>query len=352
MRQDFVDKLELELLAAAERQARGGRLAGAARVARGRRSFWRLAPAVVAAVVVAVGVILAAHALRSEDTIPAKPGPRLVAHSKLVSAGGSMATAAGSVWVADIDGGRVLRLDPRTRAVQARIALGGAAWINSAAGSVWALQSDRVLRIDPATNRIVARIDGGSPAPGAILQGRGAVWIAYPDGLVRIDTRRNTITRTIPTSPAGYKNLGAVSDGQILYLARADGRLLRVDARTGKGISSVRAAAVGPLIGVADGTVFVAGDTGVVAVDAATGRARWRRDLHAERVNEGTLGGSTLWVQATDRASHRDRLWRLDARSGRIAGSLTLPEFGAASMVTVGHQAWTMSTAGELEIAR
>jgi outer membrane protein assembly factor BamB len=351
MRQDFVDKLELQLLAAAEREARGGLLATTARVAR-RRSYWRLAPAVAAAVVAAVGAILAAQALRSEDAVPAKPGPRLVAHTKLVSAGGSMATAAGSVWVADIDGGRVLRLDPRTRAVEARIPLGGAAWINTAAGSVWALGSDWVLRIDPATNRIVARIDGGSPAPGILLQGRGAVWIAYPDGLVRIDPRRNKITRTIPTSPAGYKNLGAASDGRILYLTRADGRLLRVDARTGKRVSAVRAAAVGPLIGVADGTVLVASDTGVAAVDAATGQARWSRDLHAERINAGALGGSTIWVQATDRASQRDRLWRLDARSGRVAGSLALPEFGAASMVAVGQQAWTMSTAGELEIAR
>jgi virginiamycin B lyase len=345
MRQDFVDKLELQLLAAAERDARGGLVAR-------WPSYRRLVPALAAAALIAVAAVLAAQALRSADTVPAKPGPRLVAHEKLVSAGGTMATVAGSVWVADVDGGRLLRLDPRTRAVQARIPLGGAAWIGTAAGSVWAAGFDGVLRIDPATNRVVGRINNGSSARGVVLQGRGAVWLAYPDVLVRIDPRRTAVTSTFPISPAGYKAIGAVSDGRVLYLARGDGRLLRVDARTGKTISAVRSAAVGWLIGVANGTVFVTGDSGIVAVDAATGRARWRTDLNADRVNEGALAGGTVWVQATDRATNRDRLWRLDAHSGRVAGSLALPEFGAASMVAVGKQVWTMSIAGELEVAR
>ena len=64
MRQDFVDKLELELRAAGERRARPWRIA--------RRQL--LAPAVAALGVVAIAVALAATVLRSEDTDPGAAG--------------------------------------------------------------------------------------------------------------------------------------------------------------------------------------------------------------------------------------------------------------------------------------
>ena len=56
-------------------------------------------------------------------------------------------------------------------------------------------------------------------------------------------------------------------------------------------------------------------------------------------------------VQATDRATTRDRLWRIDARTGHVTGSLTLPEFGAGDVVTTGKQVWTMSVGGDLQVA-
>ena len=58
-----------------------------------------------------------------------------------------------------------------------------------------------------------------------------------------------------------------------------------------------------------------------------------------------------MWVQATDRATTRDRLWRIDARTGHATGALTLPEFGAAGVVAVGKQVWTMSLGGDLQVA-
>jgi hypothetical protein len=176
------------------------------------------------------------------------------------------------------------------------------------------------------------------------------VWIAYPDALARVDLRRNAITRTVSLSHEGFKGIGFASDGRILYVARGDGRLLRFDARTGRRLSAVRAP-VGPIAAVAEGTVFVAGESGVSAVEATTGRARWTRELRAQRINNGALDRATLWVQATDRATQRDRLWRIDARTGHVTGSLGLPEFGAAGLVTAGEQVWTMSVGGDLQVA-
>jgi hypothetical protein len=337
MRQDFVDRLELELRAAGERRARPWRIA--------RRQL--LTPALAALGVLAIAIVVAATALRSDDTVPAQAPPRLIASTPLVSQGGSMASAFGSVWVADIARERLLRLDPRTRGIEARIPLGGEAWVGAAAGSVWAVRSDRLLRIDPSTNRVVATIPTGGQGPGGVLEGRGVVWLGNAQRLLRVDLQRNAITRTVPVSPEGFKALDGVSDGRILYIVRGDERLLRFDARSGKRLSAVHAPAAG-VLGVADGTVFLIGESGMSAVDAATGRVRWTRDLHAQRISNGTLDGTTLWVHASDR---RDRLWRLDARTGHVTGSLMLPEFGASGLVAPGGQVWTMSTGGDLQVA-
>ena len=134
---------------------------------------------------------------------------------------------------------------------------------------------------------------------------------------------------------------------------RGDDTLLAIDARTAKRLPDVHAATNGPIAAAANGTVIVAGDD-------RHGRARRRQrtralepgDLRADRINAGVLSGTTLWVQATDRATRRDRLWRIDARSGRTEGALTLPAFGAAGMATVGSQVWIVSLSGELLIAK
>jgi virginiamycin B lyase len=340
MRQDFVDKLELELRAAGERRARPWRIA------------WPQvpAPALAAFGVLAIVVVLAATVLRSEDTTPAQPGPRLLASQPLVSTGGDMASASGSVWVADASGEQVLRLDPRTRAVEARIPVGGEAQVAAAGGAVWALGRDQLVRIDPARDRVVKTIAVPEVEPGLVLEGRDAVWVASSQALRRIDLRRNAVTRTVQTSRDAFMNVEAVSDGRILYVARGDGRLLRIDAGSGRRISATRAP-FGPFLGVAGGVVFIGTDSGVSAVDATTGRVRWTRDLRATQVNNGALDGATVWVQASDRATGRDRLWRLDARTGHVTGSLALPEFGAASVVTTGKQVWTMSIGGDLQVA-
>ena len=261
-----------------------------------------------------------------------------------------MALASGSVWVADPSKGQVLRLDPRTRAVEARIPVGGEARVTAAGGAVWAFGRGRVLRIDPARDRVVKVISIPGAVPGLVLEGRGGVWAGTSQALRRIDLRRNAVTRTVQTSRDAFMNIAGVSDGRILYIGRADGRLLRFDAGSGRRLSAARAP-FGQYLGVAGGVVFIGTDSGVSAVDAATGRMRWTRDLRATQVNNGAQDGATMWVQASDRATRRDRLWRLDARTGHVTGSLGLPEFGAPGLVTVGKQVWTMSIGGDLQVA-
>ena len=343
MRQDFVTTLELQLREAAAREARPG--------AALRAAPRRFGPALALTAAALIALVLVAGALRGRDTTPTRPAPHVIAHTRLLSAGGTIAPAFGSVWAADTQTGQVLRIDPRTRAVQARIRLGGPAAVNGGAGAVWAVGFGGLAKIDPASNRVVAR----RPLPGLrafdVLPGKGAMWLVGGDWIARVDPRTSAVGRTISTSQGGFQAVGAYSDGRSLYVSRADGRLLRFDAGTGRRLSSVRAAAAGPIATVANGSVIVASDTGLVALDPGTGRARWSRDLGATRVNNAVLSGDTLWVQATDRATHRDRLWRLDASTGRVAGALTLPAFGASGMAMVGSQVWIVTPGGDLVVA-
>src|SRR6185436_7114273 len=119
---------------------------------------------------------------------------------------GFISSGFGSVWVADADRQVLLRVNPKTRAVEAEIrtggdsnALGGDPIVNTGAGAVWAIArapgadgGSRVLRIDPATNRITDRVT--LPADEAplvldlqIVQGRP--WVVTSVGAIELDPR-------------------------------------------------------------------------------------------------------------------------------------------------------------------
>jgi len=70
------------------------------------------------------------------------------------------------VWVGSNDTSRVIRIDPETYRIRARISVAESPGLFSdlysvrvGAGAVWAARGDRaIVRIDPRTNRVVARI--------------------------------------------------------------------------------------------------------------------------------------------------------------------------------------------------
>jgi YVTN family beta-propeller protein len=92
----------------------------------------------------------------------------------------AIAVGAGGVWVADTGDGTVERIDPKKRAVVARIRVGAEpSGIAVGGGSVWVADSGdgTVMRIDPASDRVVARIAVGA-SPRAIVIGDGRAWVA------------------------------------------------------------------------------------------------------------------------------------------------------------------------------
>src|SRR5262249_10594252 len=112
-----------------------------------------------------------------------------------------------AVWILNGDTGTLLRIDPRTNTIVARIPVGhGQGGVAIGQGAVWvtAPSDGKSLRIDPQTNHVVATITGlanqDSPAGQAIAVSPGAVWATdlSENAVIRIDSQTSKVVATIP----------------------------------------------------------------------------------------------------------------------------------------------------------
>jgi outer membrane protein assembly factor BamB len=359
MNDDFVTRLQFQLREAAERESRRGPVARAATTARSRAVSRPVLVGAVLACALAIVAVTTLSALRHatppvEQAVPPGHALTLVAHGTLVGQGGAITPGFGSVWASDADTGELLRIEPRSRRVLARVPVGGQAFPDAGAGAVWATVGGRLIRIDPATNRVSARIPLGLGARAVALVSADseAVWVVTPLQLLRIDPRHNVIDRRIGLERHVFQAYGFASDQKFLYILRADGNLLVFDAATGARVSSTKLGFDGYLMGTAGGALLLASGSDVSAVDARSGRRLWRASIGAAQINDGFVADGTVWIHATVRSTNRDSLLRLDARDGHVTGSLTLPEFGVAGIGRVGDDVWIVSPNGRLMIAR
>jgi virginiamycin B lyase len=259
----------------------------------------------------------ATTAASTPPTSTATPPTAVVA--TIVAVGGAssqVAVAAGAVWVGGWDTGKLVRVDPATNRVVARIPVGrpqeSPVAIAATAQAVWVVDfgDAQVLRVDPATNRVVARIPvrGGA---GGIGAGAGAVWVTSGEGgdqqhgwVQRIDPPRNRVVATVAV-PSGLLWDIAV-DGSSVWVGSELGGLWRIDAHTSKvttirqpgGAPELGAGGVGHLAASA-GAVWVASDGQLQRRDARSGRIvatiPWADGSLAAR---GAVGTAGLWFSA------------------------------------------------------
>jgi DNA-binding SARP family transcriptional activator/ABC-type branched-subunit amino acid transport system substrate-binding protein len=153
----------------------------------------------------------------------------------------SIAAGAGGIWITD--GSSMLRRAEPTngkvvRSYDVGLPLNGLA---VGEGAVWAISgsSATVLRIDPRTGRVAARIrivasrGTQSPYPIALAAGLGSVWVlnATAASVTRIDPVQAGVTTTIPLGIERVPRRIAVGAGAA-WVANADGTLARIDAAT------------------------------------------------------------------------------------------------------------------------
>ena len=317
----------------------------------------RTAAAAVAGVVLLAVAAAVVRSIADHGTASAR-GPRVVATLALADALGRTAEVAfGSVWLSATNDAAVLRVDPATRRVIARIAVGTDVNIGAGAGAIWGVPrrpsraATRLIRIDPRTNRVVARIavpspGGRYPLFGASVIAGPRVWVVGARGLLAGAPARARPAREIVLG-GDFLVVDSLLRGNELWIVRADRSITRFDAASGRRLGRLGWPAPDGFV-VPDGDRVVAGGRGSVAlVDAAGGRPVWRTRLGTQ-VNEAAFAGGRLLVEGANGANARDTLWELDPRTGRVLGAVTVPGFTVNALLRVGGDVWLVTADGHV----
>jgi len=110
----------------------------------------------------------------------------------------SLAADARYVWVANIDGGKVTRVEVATNTAKNVAASIGPAGVATGAGSLWVSHYvPEVWRIDPKTMRVQAKIHLDAGTTRGIAFGAGRVWVSTESGVVALDPATNAVVQTI-----------------------------------------------------------------------------------------------------------------------------------------------------------
>lgn len=226
---------------------------------------------------------------------------RVVARIEPGGAVVALAAGFGSVWAVDILGDRLLRIDPATNGVVATTQVGALpAGVAVGFGSVWVTSHvDRsVTRVDPESGRVVSttRLDWSEIWPGAIVAGPGGIWVVTGGGseVTRIDPRTARVDFTVPVG--GARSLATVGDVLWVGLAR-ESRLMRIDR---SGVKLVRVQ--GPRAN-GYGAELAGGDVLWHAVPGSVGRLRPAARLQLSRQNHVSAiaaAAGDVWVAEQD----------------------------------------------------
>jgi outer membrane protein assembly factor BamB len=357
MTEDFTTRLRLQLREAALREEQRG---GFARTATAAWTSPSLAlGSLAAAVAVGLLVVLGVWMVSSTGTETARPpdtGPRVVANVQVAGALGASARAAyGSVWLVEPGQTQVLRVDPRTRRVTARVPTGTEATLDVADGSVWAAGAPNtpapLLRVDGRTGRVVERIPlrtpgGGLFQGGFVIAAPSRVWVIGNDA-IGIDPATNRVVSEIRLG-GDFKVVGAFVNNGELWLTRADRSVTRFDAVSGRRLGRTSWPAKGFLFPYADKLVSV-GSGAVALLDPRTGRALWTTPIRAQQLTDAAIASGRLLVEGTT-TSGREQMWELDPRTGGVIGTTPVPGFTILRVIPVGRDAWTVTAGGKVAV--
>jgi YVTN family beta-propeller protein len=210
---------------------------------------------------------------------------------------GAIIAGAGSLWVANTQGGTVSRIDrDHDQLKVATIDVGGEpAGLAFGAGSLWVANGRSVAQVDPGSNRVVDNVDAGN-APRAVTTGFGALWVGSAvDGVVRrIDLRRGTASRRIRVSSPTAIAAGASA---IWVASEEAGTVARLDPRSGDLIRAIGVGNGPSAVAVGEGAVWVVNrpDGTVFRIDPATNSVTAAVHVGGEPAGIA-VGDGGIWV--------------------------------------------------------
>jgi streptogramin lyase len=226
-----------------------------------------------------------------------------------------------SLWIPDCGEGAIVRLEPKTGKLEAKLAIGAAnvrIGIVATADSIWALTDSKTTlsRIDPDQNQVVTEVRLGEGC-NSLAVGDGALWISCPseNKIVRVNPLTNLVEKRIEVS-ARPMSL-AFGEGSLWVFCQKEGKVERIDPKTNKVIKTIDLGVPG-----ADGDI--SNGAGFVWV-TQTGFPITRIDPQTDKVAQQFYGDGGGMVQASANAVwllnvRQGTLWRIDPK--RIAATL------------------------------
>jgi DNA-binding beta-propeller fold protein YncE len=298
------------------------------------------------------------------ETVFVEPPPVTAPAKQLIALGGGhpgkMALARSGLWVTVYGGrgrSRLVRVDPATRRVTARIPVRGSPFYVAARGdAVWVTGNSRrrddvLYRVDPRKERVVATIPLPGCYAGPMAADRHGLWLLVSNRevtrrwLVRVNARNRVVRRT----PVDVVDPAQVTVGQgfVWLVALRPGRrdslpgdLLRFDPRADRVTARIKARAYSVALGRAG--MWFSG-----CVDCFDRRRRFdfaqRVDTHALRVvgpriavrgvsfGPVFVGAGSVWFGGYDRED-RTIAFNLDQESSQIGRFLSVSEFVHSGM--------------------
>jgi hypothetical protein len=183
---------------------------------------------------------------------------KTLARVRLPGAPVAVALGYGSLWA--LDSATLYRLDVDTGRIARRVSLGATApyniWVGG--GSVWVAddQGARVLRVSPGTNRVVARVAVGDGPSDMAFTATHAWVIDHRDRtLFRIDLRTNAPTRLTAVGGDAAERLVLLRGS--LWVTGRGTPLLQVDPETGATTRSIDIGGTGIDVVAAAGALWI-----------------------------------------------------------------------------------------------
>jgi streptogramin lyase len=283
-----------------------------------------------------------------------RPNPSLpirTIHARTGSAPSGIAVARHAVWVTEHRAHDVLRINPATARVVARIPIHvgsgnieDAPTVTSNYVYLCVYGAQRLVRIDTKTNRVTGTLHVPCEGKGT---GSLGTWIAGGDALRMIDPHRLRIARTfhlkgVPTDVGS----DIAEAGGSVWLLYGTGLLLRVSPGTGEITAKWNFGAAG-LITTDGRSIYVSNpeDDTIEAIDVGTNKVV--RHGRVPGADEGdpipTYGDGAVWLSTLDGG-----LARLDPQTMRIADSVQIDVQDYVGEVGVGFgKVWFPTYGGD-----
>ena len=273
------------------------------------------APASAAPVVAASAAASAAPIVRPAATV------RLSG-----STASGVAEANGWLWVTHFEASVLSQVDPRTGTEVGLVAVGANAGSLTAIGpQLWIAQyttrpdDARLVRVDPLTATVRARVT----LPHLCCEVAGAagrVWTVDPRGaLLAVDPTGGGVVSSTPIAIDPAVHIGLFGDERALWVSSDTTALLRVDPQEARVIASLDVGGGIPMA-LAHDLVWGASPHHVWAVDPASNEVRVRLPIeNTIEVLSLAVTEEALWIGAR-RPGYVGVVLRYDLRSGRLTG--------------------------------